>query len=213
VAAGSPVTGGGGAALGGAIFVNTGSLALNNSTLFNNTAIGGNPVGTAPTQGATPGIAAGGAIFVNFGASATLTNNTITGNSTPSDPTLGEGGGIATNGGTVTLKNSIVAGNIGGVRPDVSGVYAATSTNNLIGDLFQSNLPVAQELNVPLENVIAPTFGLNGATAGPVTYALVDSTATPNPAIDTAATHGCGCCWPDDGPAGCWLSSDDRRCC
>jgi hypothetical protein len=100
---------------------------------------------------------------------------------------LAYGGGIATNGGTVNLRNSIVAGNSGGVRPDVFGAFAATSTNNLIGDLFGSTgLAVTQELTVPLANVIAPTPGLNEATAGPVTYALVDSTATvTNPAIDT----------------------------
>jgi hypothetical protein len=110
----------------------------------------------------------------------------------PIDPTLAYGGGIATNGGIVDLRNSIVAGNSGGVRPDVFGTsFAATSTNNLIGEVGdpnsgnQTNLPATQELTVPLANVIAPTPGLNQATAGPVTYALADSTATPNPAIDT----------------------------
>jgi hypothetical protein len=185
---GSPVSGGGGAGLGGAIFVNAGSLTLNNSTLFNNTAIGGDPFGLTPTGGARPGLGAGGAIFVNSGAIATLTNNTITGNSAGNDPALAYGGGIATNGGTVNLRNSIVAGNSGGVRPDVFGTsFAATSTNNLIGDVgVESNLPVTQQLTGSLTNVIAPNQpGVNGATAGPVTYALADSTATPNPAIDT----------------------------
>jgi hypothetical protein len=101
------------------------------------------------------------------------------------DPALAYGGGIATNGGTVNLRNSIVAGNIGGVRPDVFGTsFTATSTNNLIGDVGnpnsgnQTNLPATQQLTVPLANVIAPTPGLNEATAAPVTYALADSTAT-----------------------------------
>ncbi|MEP6496346.1 SpaA isopeptide-forming pilin-related protein [Microcoleus vaginatus ZQ-A4] len=95
------------------------------------------------------------------------------------------GGGIATNGGTVNVLNSIVAGNLGGANPDVFGTFTATSINNLIGNVAGSNLPVAQQLTVPLANVIAPTAGLNQATGVPVTYALADSTATPNPAIDT----------------------------
>jgi len=180
---GSPTGGGGGAGLGGAIFVNTGSLTLNNSTLFSNTATGGAAVGA----GATPGQGAGAAIFVNSGATATLTNNTITANTaTATAPAVAVGGGIATNGGIVDLRNSIVAGNLGGASPDdVFGTsFAATSINNLIGNVAGSNLPVAQQLTVPLANVIAPTAGLNEATAVPVTYALADSTATPNPAID-----------------------------
>ncbi|MEG4417055.1 DUF4347 domain-containing protein [Microcoleus sp. LAD1_D5] len=179
---GSPAGGGGGAGLGGAIFVNTGSLTLNNSTLFNNTATGG----AAGGAGATPGQGAGAAIFVNSGATATLTNNTITANTaTATAPALAVGGGIATNGGTVNLLNSIVAGNLGGANPDVFGTsFAATSIRNLIGNVAGSNLPVAQQLTVPLANVIAPTAGLNQATGVPVTYALADSTATLNPAID-----------------------------
>ncbi|MEG4029408.1 MULTISPECIES: DUF4347 domain-containing protein [unclassified Microcoleus] len=176
--AGSPTGGGGGAGLGGAIFVNAGSLTLNNSTLFNNTATGG--------AGATPGQGAGAAIFVNSGATATLTNNTITANTaTATAPAVAVGGGIATNGGTVNVLNSIVAGNFGGANPDVFGTsFAATSINNLIGNVTGSNLPVAQQLTVPLANVIVPTAALNQATGVPLTYALADSTATPNPAID-----------------------------
>jgi hypothetical protein len=179
---GSPAGGGGGAGLGGAIFVNAGSLTLNNSTLFNNTATGG----AAGGAGATPGQGAGAAIFVNSGATATLTNNTITANNaTATAPAVAVGGGIATNGGTVNVINSIVAGNLGGASPDVFGTFAATSINNLIGNVAGSNLPVAQQLTVPVANVLAPTPGLNQATAVPVTYALADSTATvTNPAIN-----------------------------
>ncbi|NQE32346.1 DUF4347 domain-containing protein [Microcoleus asticus] len=181
--AGSPTGGGGGAGLGGAIFVNTGSLTLNNSTLFSNTATGG----AAGAADAAPGQGAGAAIFVNTGATATLTNNTITANTAAATaPAVAVGGGIATNGGTVNVRNSIVAGNLGGANPDVFGTsFAATSINNLIGNVAGSNLPVAQQLTVPIGNVIAPAAGLNEATGVPVTYALADSTATPNPAIDT----------------------------
>jgi len=183
---GSPAGGGGGAGLGGAIFVNAGSLTLNNSTLFNNTATGG----AAGGAGATPGQGAGAAIFVNSGATATLTNNTITANNaTATAPAVAVGGGIATNGGTVNVINSIVAGNTGGVSPDVFGAFTAASTNNLIQNLSGSTgFTANQQLTVPLANVIAPTPGLNQATGVPFTYALVNNPAIPNPAIDTGDT-------------------------
>ncbi|TAG45704.1 MAG: hypothetical protein EAZ33_06840, partial [Oscillatoriales cyanobacterium] len=183
--AGSAAGGGGGAGLGGAIFVNAGSLTLNNSTFFSNTATGGAAGGAA----ATPGQGAGAAIFVNSGATATLTNNTITANSAAATaPALAVGGGIATNGGAVNVRNTIVAGNTGGASPDVFGTsFAATSIKNLIGNIAGSNLPATQQLaaTVPLANVLAPTAALNQATGVPFTYALADSTATViNPAID-----------------------------
>ena len=180
---GSAIGGGGGAGLGGAIFVNAGSLTLNNSTFFSNTATGG----IAGGAGATPGQGAGAAIFVNSGATATVTNNTITANTaTATAPALAVGGGIATNGGAVNVRNTIVAGNLGGASPDVWGTsFAATSIRNLIGIVAGSNLPVAQQLTVPLANVLTPTAALNQATAVPLTYALADSTPTViNPAID-----------------------------
>jgi Ca2+-binding RTX toxin-like protein len=181
---GSATGGGGGAGLGGAIFVNAGSLTLNNSTFFSNTATGG-----LAGAGATPGQGAGAAIFVNSGATATLTNDTITANTAAATaPALAVGGGIATNGGVVNVRNTIVAGNTGGLNPDVFGTsFAATSIKNLIGNVAGSNLPATQQLaaTVPIANVLAPTAALNQATAVPLTYALADSTATViNPAID-----------------------------
>ncbi|MEG4283238.1 DUF4347 domain-containing protein [Microcoleus sp. A006_D1] len=181
--------GGGGAGLGGAIFVGGGSLTLTNSTLYSNTVRGGNA--GAATAGA--GTAAGGSIFVNFGAQATLTNNTIAYNSATAatvgaPPSLiANGGGIYNNGGTVTVKNTIVAGNTAATNTDVTGAFIGN--NNLIGVLGTSTGFTGQALAVPLATVLAPAAaaGLNGATApAPFTLALVGNpvvTTSSNPAI------------------------------
>ena len=91
-----------------------GALTLTNSTISGNTATGG----------------AGGGIN-NFGAygpfnasTATLNNVTIANNSAPA------GGGIA-NGGTLKLKNSLIAGNSAGSAPDCSGTLASQGYNLL----------------------------------------------------------------------------------
>lgn len=63
--------GGGGAGLGGAIFNEAGSVLINNSTLYNNSAAGG--------SGHDAGHGFGGAIF-NLNGSLTLTSATISGN-------------------------------------------------------------------------------------------------------------------------------------
>ncbi len=186
--AGSTTAGGGGAGLGGAIFVGGGSLTLTNSTLYSNTVTGGN-AGNVATGAGT---AAGGAIFVNLGATATLTNNTIAYNSataatvgTPAS-LIARSGGID-NGGTATLKNTIVAGNTATTNTDVTGTF--TGNNNLIGVLGTSTGFAGQALGlVSLANVLAPaaSAGLNGATTGPFTLALVDNspvTTSSNPAI------------------------------
>ncbi|MEG4107208.1 SdrD B-like domain-containing protein [Microcoleus sp. S13_C5] len=180
--------GGGGAGLGGAIFVGGGTLTMTNSTLYSNTVTGGN----AGNVAAGAGTAAGGAIFVNSGATATLTNNTIAYNSATAATVgipaslIASAGGIYNNGGTVTVKNTIVAGNVASTDTDVTGTF--TGNNNLIGVLGTSTGFAGQALTVPLANVLAPaaSAGLNGATTGPFTIALVDNspvTTSSNPAI------------------------------
>jgi CSLREA domain-containing protein len=79
---------------GGGINNDAAALFLTNCTIFGNTNSGG-------VQG-------GGALFNNgASAAATITNCTIDGNTAPA----GTGGGIRNNGGTVTLKNTIISGN------------------------------------------------------------------------------------------------------
>jgi uncharacterized repeat protein (TIGR01451 family) len=100
-----------GAGAGG--ITNTGPLALNNSTISHNTA----GTGTAGTGG---GIA-------NW-SHATLVNSTVSGNSADL------GGGVLSYGGTVTLQNTILAGNAASSEgPDCRGSIGS-SGYNVIGD-------------------------------------------------------------------------------
>jgi CSLREA domain-containing protein len=129
---------GNGAASGGGI-ANLGTLNVNRSTLFGNTAAG-----------------AGGGLW-NTGT-ATLTNSTVSGNAATTQGggiynsdtlTLGsctvtlnrayQGGGAFENSGATTTGNTIVAGNTlsnsGGSGPDVNGTFTSTGYNLIgIGD-------------------------------------------------------------------------------
>jgi methionine-rich copper-binding protein CopC len=128
---------------GGAID-NQGTLTLANSTLQGNTAdyLGGglSNEGTLTVSNSTfsgNSCPLGGGI-ANSGT-ATITNCTLSGNSAP----LGFGGGIDTFLGTLSLQNTIVAGNhsadlVSG--PDIYGaVSTSNSSNNLVG-IGDSNL-------------------------------------------------------------------------
>lgn len=126
----------------GAGFLNGGNLTLTNCTLTGNSAA-----------------ASGGAIYNSGGATLSLTNCTLANNSVAGGGTLG--GAAISNGGTVslmlnctvsnnsssgvaggldnrnnnpfTIKNTLVAGNTGGVNPDGAGVFTSQDYN-LFGD-------------------------------------------------------------------------------
>ncbi|MEG4289262.1 Calx-beta domain-containing protein [Microcoleus sp. C2C3] len=111
---------------GGGIYNDNGTVEVTNSTLSGNTAI--HPNGS------------GAGIYNNAGT-VTLTNSTLSGNqANPSTtyngavilPAPGSGGGIW-NGGTVNIKNTIVAQNTAAADPDVVGSFASGGYN-LIGD-------------------------------------------------------------------------------
>ncbi len=125
--------GGGGAGLGGAIFLNSGVLKVSNSTFSSSRATGG----AAGAAGATAGSGLGGAIFVNqLGASATLTNTTITSDPAVVAPPLLNastgGAGIFNNAGTLTLNNTLIVGNTSAaVGSEVTGI--STNTTSFIG--------------------------------------------------------------------------------
>jgi len=102
-------------------FVNTNALTIINGTISGNSSAG-----------------QGGGVYNDGAGTLTATNATITNNRSDSDNSGAEqGGGIFRNAGTVTLKNTIVAGNFRGTgttRDDVSGAVDASSSFNLIGD-------------------------------------------------------------------------------
>ncbi len=125
----------GGAARGGAMLADSGSLIINTATLANNSASGGNGGdggktngggACAQTQHGAGGLAFGGAITNNNGATLNIKHGTISGNSAqagnsgvnqsganlPARPVAeGTGGGIRVGNGSVTLENTIIAGN------------------------------------------------------------------------------------------------------
>jgi hypothetical protein len=112
--------------LGGGIYNDNGTVEVTNSTLSGNQAT--NPGGS-------------GAGIYNKAGTVTLTNSTLSGNiANPSTtdfagiilPVPGSGGGIW-NGGTLNVKNTIVAQNNAATGPDVFGSFASGGYN-LIAD-------------------------------------------------------------------------------
>ena len=128
VAAGGAGGTGGGATSkgeGGGLFIrfngNLLPLNLNNSTIALNVARGGNAAGSA----------SGGGIWTEDVLN--VINSTVAFNIVQSDAS-GDSGGIRINGGTTTLRNSLVAKNLfSGAPSDASGAVAPSSSNNLIG--------------------------------------------------------------------------------
>jgi filamentous hemagglutinin family protein len=180
--------GGGGAGFGGAIFVRAGSLTLTNSTLVGNTATGGSGGGTDAGNGQ----GMGGAIFVNQGATATLINSTLNGNTGQDNgggiynyggtlnltnvtianntATNGNGGGVVNNtdlGGTVNVGNTIIAANTNATSPDVSGLYN-NQGNNLIerndGSTGFTISPLVGTIANPVNPGLAPLGDYGGST-------------------------------------------------
>ena len=123
--------GDGGAARGGAIFADSGSLIVNTATFANNSAIGGNGGNGGQTDGGcgmhgAGGFAHGGAMTNNNVATINLKHGTLSGsnaqagntgvnqggaNKPPRDAAEGTGGGIRVGPASVTLENTIIAGN------------------------------------------------------------------------------------------------------
>jgi predicted outer membrane repeat protein len=126
------------AGIGGAINNEGSILTLTNSTLAGNTSLGS----TDPAQG--------GAIF-NFDVPLTLIHCTFTGNTA-----TGYGAAIRTLGGTLTIQNTIIAGNTSGSGPDIG--YGGGTFNIQGANLIGSNETVAAQF---------PAGPLVGTTAAP----------------------------------------------
>jgi hypothetical protein len=131
-------TGGvGGQGLGGAVY-NTGTAHFTNSLLTNNTATGGNG-GSGPTAG-VGGAGIGGAIDNIGGASLTLIYCTFDANVAAGGADSGSGSQGGTGGGlanltnaTAVLTDTLIAQNMAGFGPDVSGTIGSAD-HNLLGN-------------------------------------------------------------------------------
>jgi hypothetical protein len=146
---------------GGGILISGGTATLTNSTVSGNDALGG-----------------GGGIA---GGSATITGSTITNNRSDSDGNnTGDGGGVFRSIGTVSIANSILAGNLDGpttTHPDCSGAITSND-HNLIGST--AGCTVTPQAN---DDIGAVTLGPLAFNGGPTeTHAL--------PAGNAAINHG-----------------------
>lgn len=171
---------------GGGGIGNSGTLTLNSSTVSNNTAENGGGIfqtgGTvalnnSTVSGNTASQGSGGGIVVGWFASSgnlSINNSTVSGN------TATTGGGISNGFGTVTLQNSILAGNVGGNGSDFSGNIGSAGYNligNISGCTFTPNTGDLTNTNPHL----GPLEGLPGY------YPLFPS----SPAINGGNPGGC----------------------
>jgi len=149
---GNASTSKGGGIFNGGIGSGTAILTITNSTISGNSSavdgggvdsdFNGGPAALTVTNCTVSGNTAngnGGGVVVNASL-ATLTNVTITNNHADNDGNAsGTGGGLTASGGAdVTLRNTIVAGNLRGspsaTSDDANGALNTGGKNNLIGD-------------------------------------------------------------------------------
>ena len=206
--AGNSTGGGGGAGMGGAIFNYGGTVTLTNSTLANNSALGGTGVGFAiagngPAVIAAPsGQGLGGAIF-NLNGSITSDDSTLAYNTaangggaiynhgdTPADVGSQTGGpALPSAAASVTLNNSILADSAASVSDfftgtSNTGTQTTAGTNNLIQTTPANFTPTG---GAPATLTGDPSFATTSAAAngGPTPTFALPSTS---PAIGAAST-------------------------
>ena len=156
----------------------SGTLNVTNSTISGN---------TAPS---------GGGIYNAFGHSVNIASSTITANEANGTGEFQQGGGITNFGGTVTVKNSIVAGNATttGDNPDVrsdgnaGGAAFYSLGYNLIGIVgtatgFGAVGDQVGTVGSPADPLLSPLANNGGPTR---THALVPG----SPAIDAGDNEG-----------------------
>jgi CSLREA domain-containing protein len=178
---------------------NAGTLNVTNSTISGNQNSTGNGGGIANQGGTTnvtnstisgnSGNANGGGIYNSFGGTVNVTNSTIVGN-TAIGTSNGRGGGILNDGGTVTVKNSIVAMNSSAtLGPDVLGTFVSAGFN-LIGKRdgsagFTAATDQTGTVASPLDPKMDPT-GLRNNGGRTRTIALLRG----SPAVDKGTSLG-----------------------
>jgi hypothetical protein len=151
-------------AVGGAGITNDGTLSVTNSTLSRNTSGFGSGL-----------LAHAGTVELN---SATIADNVA----------QQSGGGIAFVTGTLTIQNTIIARNVGGVAPDCAGSFTSLG-HNLIG---KSNgcafVPVSGDIAGTITQPVNALLGPLGNFGG---YNLTIGLTPGSPAIDTGNPATC----------------------
>ena len=229
--------GDGGAARGGAIFADSGSLIVNTATFANNSAVGGNGGNGGQTDGGlncgmhgAGGLAHGGALTNNNAATINLKHGTLSGNSAqagntgvnqggankpPRDAAEGTGGGIRVGPASVTVENTIIAGNTAAngagnnaaaftAGPNVDGAVTSNGHNLLgviteatgftgTGDLTGANpLLAALADNGGPTKTMEPQAGSDaidaGVAAGATTDQRGEARTVDDPAVPNEAT-------------------------
>lgn len=184
---------------GGAIYANSGSLAIVDSTFSGNTSAPGGAItansGTLTISGSTftgnSALAgkAGGAIFINS-ATVTISNSTFSGNSAT-------GGGAVFNYGTVTVVNSILSGNTGGDCDAAGGATCATNgaNGNVAGVSDIGLTPLGSyggstQTMVPLPGSLAICAGINSSLPASDQRGLARTTTYgPSTCVDSGAVQ------------------------
>ena len=187
---------GGFTAAGGGGIYNRGKLTINASTLNGNSANSSSTACGSPCTSNGGGIDSGGTVEIN--------NSTLAGNVTILHGNWQrEGGGIVSSGilsihnstvsgnlggivGAVTLQNSIVANNVSGGVPNVSG---GINCNGPVTSIFSLSSDGTCHLNGPGDkNNTNPRLGTLGNYGGPTqTIPLLSG----SPAIDAGNPSGC----------------------
>lgn len=187
---------------GGGIYHTGGTLTLRSSTVADNQAASGGGIAANRVTGTTTlnitnstisgnrATADGGGIKVAASTSSYLNNVTVTANRADADGVDGGlGGGLYVNTpGRIWLKNSIIAGNMGGESPDCSngtdGILESQDYN-LIGDLTNCTITGTLDHNiVGVDPLLGPLQNNGGLT---FTHALLSG----SPALDAGNNATC----------------------
>jgi hypothetical protein len=190
---------------GGILNALAGTLNITNSTISGNSAAHGGALSilNAATVNVTNSTISGnlatldGGGVYNTNGTTVITASTVTNNRADNDTNgSGTGGGVFRGSGTVTLQNTIVAGNFNDASPsttadDISGTMAPSSSFNLIGNGgagglidFSTDPTPAHQNQVGVANAGLNPLADNG---GPT---MTHSLQCTSPAIDKGSAFG-----------------------
>ncbi len=186
---------------GGGITNFVGTITISDSVVINNSntsgaggidnLAGGLSVISNSTISGNTGNNAGGVLNSEPDSSVVITNATVTNNSSAS---LSFAGGLTNlTGSTITVHNTIVAGNtarIGSQSPDVSGTFSLASSHNLIGAIDGStNLDGNNSIFGTKASPLNPLLGSLADNGGPTkTHALLTGSQAVDGGSDAQAS-------------------------